>query len=125
VRKNHGCPRRTTSQAYDVSEKLLGKPTRLALEPPSTHRFSSRGAVLALIAVGLSAGRRSGNAFGSMSVPGPRFAIVKSVKTGALIRCDGGVGGKVPPPGHGVSCSARRSSAALSAEIELKRLQDG
>jgi hypothetical protein len=80
---------------------------------------------LALVAVGLAAGCGSGKVFGSMSLTGPTVTTVKSVKTGALIRCDGSVGAKVPPPGHGVSGSANGSSPALSPEIELKRLQDG
>jgi hypothetical protein len=80
---------------------------------------------LALVAVGLAAGCGSGKMFRSMSVTGPTVTTVTSVKTGALIRCNGSVGAKVPPPGHGVSGSANGSSPALSSEIDLKRLQDG
>jgi hypothetical protein len=81
--------------------------------------------VLALLAAGLAAGCGSGKVLGSLSVTGPTVTTVASVKTGALIRCDGSVGAKVPPPGHGVSGSADGSSPALSAEIDLKRLPDG
>ena len=81
--------------------------------------------VLSLVAVGLAAGCGSGKVFGSMSVTGPTITTVQSVKTGALIRCNGNVGAKVPPPGHGVSGSSSGSSPALSSEIDLKRLQDG
>ena len=80
---------------------------------------------LALVAVGLAAGCGSAKVFGSMSVTGPTVTTVESVKTGALIRCNGSVGARVPPPGHGVSGSANASSPALSSEIDLKRLQDG
>jgi hypothetical protein len=80
---------------------------------------------LALVAVGLAAGCGSGKMFRSMSVTGPTVTTVENVKTGALIRCNGTVGAKVPPPGHGVSGSADGSSPALSAEIDLKRLEDG
>lgn len=80
---------------------------------------------LALVAVGLAAGCGSGRVLGSTSVTGPTVTTVKRAKTGALIRCNGSVGARVPPPGHGVSGSADGSSPALSAEIGLKRLQDG
>ena len=80
---------------------------------------------LALVAAGLAAGCGSGKVLGSMSVTGPTVTTVNSVKTGALIRCNGSVGAKVPPPGHGVSGSAGAASPALSSEIDLKRLQDG
>ena len=80
---------------------------------------------LALVAVGLAAGCGSGKMLGSMSVTGPTVTTVKSVETGALIRCNGRVGAKVPAPGHEVSGSADGSSPALSSEIDLKRLQDG
>ena len=80
---------------------------------------------LALVAVGLAAGCGSGKVLGSMSVTGPTVTTVETVKTGAVIRCNGSVGAKVPPPGHGVSGSADGSSPALSSEIDLKRLQDG
>ena len=80
---------------------------------------------LALVAVGLGAGCGSGKMLGSMSVTGPTVTTVKNVKTGALIRCNGSVGAKVPAEGHGVSGSAAGSSPALSSEIDLKRLRDG
>jgi len=80
---------------------------------------------LALVAVGLAAGCGSGKMFRSMSVTGPTVTTVKSAKTGALIRCNGSVGAKVPALGHRVSGSADWSSPALSSEIDLKRLQDG
>jgi hypothetical protein len=80
---------------------------------------------LALVAVGLAAGCGSGKVFGSMGLTGPTVTTVGRVKTGALIRCDGKVGAKVPPPGRGVSGSGSASSPALSPEIDLKRLQDG
>lgn len=80
---------------------------------------------LALVAVGFAAGCGSGKVRGSMSITGPTVTTVESVKTGAVIRCNGSVGAKVPPPGHGVSGSADGSSPALSSEIDLKRLQDG
>jgi len=80
---------------------------------------------VALVAVGLAAGCGSRKVFGSMSVTGPTVTTVKSVKTGATIRCDGSVGAKVPAPGHGVSSSATGSSPALSPQLGLKRLQDG
>jgi hypothetical protein len=62
---------------------------------------------------------------GSMSVTGPTVTTVQSVKTGALIRCNGNVGAKVPPPGQGVNGSSDGASPGLSSEIDLKRLQDG
>ncbi len=80
---------------------------------------------LALVPLGLAAGCGSGKMFGSMSVTGPTVTTVRSVKTGAVIRCNGSVGAKVPPPGHGVSGSSNGSSPALSSEIDLRRLQDG
>jgi hypothetical protein len=80
---------------------------------------------LALIAVGVGAGCGSGKMLGSLSVTGPTVTTVENVKTGALIRCNGIVGARVPRPGHGVSGSADGSSPGLSSEIELKRLQDG
>ena len=80
---------------------------------------------LALIAVSMGAGCGSGKMLGSLSVTGPTVTTVKSVKTGALIRCNGSVGARVPRPGHAVSGSAEGSSPALSSEIGLKRLQDG
>ena len=80
---------------------------------------------LALIVVGLGAGCGSAKMLGSLSVTGPTVTTVESIKTGALVRCNGNVGAKVPPPGHGVSGSADGSSPALSSEIDLKRLQDG
>lgn len=79
----------------------------------------------ALVAVGLAAGCGSAKTFGSMSVTGPTVTTVPNVKTGALIRCNGSVGARVPPPGHGVTGSADSSSPALSSEIDLKRLVDG
>ena len=80
---------------------------------------------VALATAGLAAGCGSQKVFGSMSVTGPTVTTVDSVKTGAVIRCDGSVGAKVPPPGHRVSGSAKGTSPALSPEIDLKRLQDG
>jgi hypothetical protein len=80
---------------------------------------------VAFVAVGLAAGCGSGKMLGSMSVTGPTVTTVKSVKTGALIRCNRSVGAKVPAPAHGVSGSAGGSSPALLSEIDLKRLHDG
>jgi hypothetical protein len=81
--------------------------------------------VLALLAAGLAAGCGSGKVLGSLSVTGPTVTTLQSVKTGALIRCNGSVGARVPSPGHGVSGSSDGSSPALSTEIDLKRLPDG
>ena len=80
---------------------------------------------LSLVAAGVAAGCGSGKVFRSMSVTGPTVTTVQNVKTGALIRCNGNVGAKVPSPGHGVNGSSSGSSPALSSEIGLRRLQDG
>jgi hypothetical protein len=72
-----------------------------------------------------SAGRGSeGKVLGPISVTGPTVTTVGSVETGALVRCDGSVGAKAPPPGHRVNGPINRSNPALSPQIELKRLRD-
>lgn len=66
-----------------------------------------------------------GKVFGPMNVTGPTVTTVNSVETGALIRCDGSVGAKAPPPGHEVSGPVDTSSPALAPQIDLRRLGDG
>lgn len=66
-----------------------------------------------------------GKAFGPINVTGPTVTTVKSVGTGTLVRCDGSVRAKAPPPGHDVSGPVNASSPALSPQIELRRLRDG
>lgn len=66
-----------------------------------------------------------GKVFGPINITGPTVTTVNSVATGALVRCDGSVGAKAPPPGRRVNGPINRSNPALSPQIELKHLWNG
>jgi hypothetical protein len=81
--------------------------------------------VLLLLAVAgfALAGCGSGTKGRSGSVTITGTTTIANVKTGALIRCKGGPGAEVPPPGQGVTGSADGPSS--SGEIQVDHRQDG